>query len=70
MFEADDLMKSTKHISTDVLDLPSLNEAIKKHLQLKSHERFFAYRHMASEIMKLYCEGINVIYQLEQVHCF
>ncbi|KAG8182782.1 hypothetical protein JTE90_018655 [Oedothorax gibbosus] len=66
IFEADDLLKSTKHISSGVLDLPSMNEALKKHLQLKTHERFFAYRHMANEIMKIYCDGINLVYELEQ----
>ncbi|XP_055941861.1 syntaxin-binding protein 1-like [Argiope bruennichi] len=66
MIEAESLMKAATDLKTKYKGLPSLGDAIKEHLLQKANESFYSYRHMANELMKNYCAGINVLSQLEQ----
>ncbi|CAL1300437.1 unnamed protein product [Larinioides sclopetarius] len=66
MIEAEELMKAAAELKTKYKGLPSLGDAIKEHLLQKTNESFYSYRHLANELMKIYCSGVNVISQLEQ----
>ncbi|GFU55698.1 syntaxin-binding protein 1 [Nephila pilipes] len=66
IIESDELMHVATNLKIKYKSLPDLGDAVKEHLLQKSNESFYSYRHMANDLMKIYCAGINVMSQLEQ----
>lgn len=66
MAETDMLLERHPKLSR-LKKLPELGEAVKKHLAYKKNQPHAIYRRMANECMKIYCGGINVIAEVEQV---